>query len=76
MTPCELAAAVSAAAISIAKCLPEDQLVLASAIFMQIGDTLATIAAQRDYCSSRGNGTGTERGVPPQEQPPAERDCE
>lgn len=47
MNSCELTAAVTALANAIACGLSETELALTAAIFVQIGDTLATIAAQR-----------------------------
>lgn len=50
MNPCELTAAITAVANSIACRLSNDELTLLSSVFMQLGDTLATIAAQRAIC--------------------------
>lgn len=50
MNPCELTAAITAAANSIACQLDSDQLGLLAAVFTQLGDTLATIVAQRGIC--------------------------
>ena len=47
MKTCELTTAVTALANAIACGLSETELALTAAIFVQIGDTLATIAAQR-----------------------------
>ena len=56
MDPCELTASITAAANAIAYKLSDDELTLLSAVFVQLGDTLATIATQRairDASSSR-----------------------
>ena len=47
MNSCELTAAVTALSNVIASKLSATELALTAAIFVQIGDTLATIAAQR-----------------------------
>lgn len=51
MNPCELTVSVSALANAIACKLDADELALAAAVFTQLGDTLATIAVQRELCS-------------------------
>ena len=50
MNPLELTAAVTAMANAIASGLSLPELALAASIFVQIGDTLATIAAGRALC--------------------------
>ena len=50
MTPLELTATLTAIANAIARGLSVEELALAASIFVQIGDTLATIAAQRALC--------------------------
>lgn len=52
MNPCELTAAVTAAANTIACKLNDDELSLLAAVMVQLGDTLATIAVQRAACNS------------------------
>lgn len=52
MNPCELTAGITAIANALACNLETDEVELLSAIFMQLGDTLATIAAQRNICDS------------------------
>ena len=47
MNPCELTASITAAANVIANKLNDDELAVLSAVLVQLGDTLATIAAQR-----------------------------
>lgn len=53
MNPCELTASVTALANLLASQLPDDRLNLAAAAFMQLGDTLATIAVQRSICAQQ-----------------------
>ena len=48
--PLALTTAVNTLAVSIAKNLSDEDLSLVSAILVQLGDTLATIAAQRQRC--------------------------
>lgn len=50
MNPCELTAAVTAVANSLACKLSDDELALLSAVFVQLGDTLATILVQKELC--------------------------
>lgn len=50
MNACEITAAITAAANSIACRLNDEGLALWSSVLVQLGDTLATIAAQRDLC--------------------------
>ncbi len=52
MNPCELTASVTAAANAIACELSNDELTLLAAVLVQLGDTLATIAVQREICDS------------------------
>ena len=47
---CEITAAVTVIANSLAGKLSDDQLALAAAVFTQLGDTLATIAVSRSIC--------------------------
>ena len=60
MDPCELSVSITATAITIASKLSNDELDLASAIFTQLGDTLATISAQRSLCSTENTFHATE----------------
>lgn len=53
MNPCELSAAVTAVANSIACKLDDEELGLLAAVLVQLGDTLATIAVSRSYCSKK-----------------------
>ena len=50
MNACELTAAITALANSIACGLSTDELNLIGVIFTQLGDTLLTIATQRSIC--------------------------
>lgn len=50
MNPCELTAAVTAIANTLACRLTDDELNILAAILTQLGDTLATIATQRTFC--------------------------
>lgn len=52
MDPCALTAAVTAVANTLACELSVDELTLLGAVFTQLGDTLATIAAQRSLCEN------------------------
>ena len=53
MTSLELTAAVTALANATACHLSTNELALLAGIFVQLGDTLATIAAQRALCEER-----------------------
>lgn len=53
MNACELTATVTALANALACRLSDDELTLLSAVFVQLGDTLATIATHRGLCSSQ-----------------------
>ncbi len=53
MNACELTAAVTAIANTIACRLKDDELSVLSAILVQLGDTLALIAAQRSLCCNK-----------------------
>lgn len=46
--PETLTLSITVAAINISKCLPETDTALLGAIFSQLGDTLATIAAAKE----------------------------
>ena len=52
MNPLELTATITALANAIACRLSEDQLNLLALILTQLGDTLATISAQRSFCEN------------------------
>ena len=54
MTSTELIVSLSGAATAIAADIPDNaQLAVAAAAFVQLGDTLAVIAAQRDLCGTQ-----------------------
>ena len=53
MNPSELTAAITAAANAMAQTAEDEALNVLSAVFSQLGDTLATIAAQRSFCQSK-----------------------
>ena len=51
MQSCELVATISAIACAISKGKSPDEIALMATIFSQLGDTLATIAAQEALCA-------------------------
>ena len=53
MNPCELTVTITALANTIACGLKTEEISLLSSLFMQLGDTLATIAAQRALCQAQ-----------------------
>ena len=53
MNPLELTSAVTALANAIAYSLSPGEITLVAGIFVQLGDTLATIAAQQALCEER-----------------------
>ena len=53
MNACNLTAAVTALANTIACGLKAEEVTLLSSVFMQLGDTLATIAAHKALCEAR-----------------------
>ena len=57
MTPWELTATITAIANAISKDKSNDDLLLISSILIQLGDTMATIAAQRDRLERGGDKT-------------------
>lgn len=48
---CDLVLTVSALACCIAKGKSSDEIELLAAVFSQLGDTLATISAQQEFCT-------------------------
>lgn len=52
MNSCEIVAAVSAIALAIADITTQEELELLSAVFVQLGDTLATIASNNSNQST------------------------
>lgn len=55
MNACELTASITAVANAIACKFNDDDLGILALILTQLGDTLATIAAQRALCCSENN---------------------
>lgn len=53
MDPLALTAGITALANALACRLDENQLNLLAAVLTQLGDTLATIAAQRTFCEGQ-----------------------
>ena len=53
MNPGQLTASVTAVANAIAGKLTVNEMAMLAAIFVQIGDTLATIATQRALCEEK-----------------------
>ena len=54
MNSTELILSITAAAAAIAADIPDNtQLAVAAAAFVQLGDTLAVIAAQREFCDTQ-----------------------
>ncbi len=53
MNPLELTSSITALANAIACRLSVDELNLLAVILTQLGDTLATIAAQRSFCENK-----------------------
>lgn len=50
MNACELTATITALANALACRLDDEELTLLGAVFVQLGDTLSTIATQRGLC--------------------------
>lgn len=55
MNPCELTATVTALANAIACKFNNNELNILAAVLTQLGDTLTTIATQRDICENSNN---------------------
>lgn len=53
LCPESLAVSISAAAVALSKGKNSDEIGLLGAIFSQLGDTLSTISAQKDYIENR-----------------------
>lgn len=53
MNPCQLTASVTAVANAIASKLTVDETAMLAAVFVQLGDTLATIVTQRSLCEGK-----------------------
>jgi len=52
MNSCEFIASITAISCAIAKDKTADEITLLSAIFVQVGDTLATIATHTEVCNT------------------------
>lgn len=52
MNPCELTAAVTAVANTLACKMNNDELTLLASVLVQLGDTLVTIVTQRSICEN------------------------
>lgn len=52
MQSCELAAAITAIACGLSRCLTKNELTILSVALTQLGDTLATILTQEELCDS------------------------
>ena len=53
MNACELTAAVTALANTIARCATTDEINMLGVVLTQLGDTLLTIGACRDICAPK-----------------------
>lgn len=53
MQPCELVSSITAVACFLAQGESTEQIELMASIFSQLGDTLATIAVQKECCESK-----------------------
>lgn len=53
MNPCELTAAITAIANTLACKLTQEEISLLGAIFTQLGDTLTTIATHNSICCGK-----------------------
>ena len=51
MRSCELVTLVTAIACGITECYSNEELPVIAAIFTQLGDTIATILAQEEFCN-------------------------
>ena len=58
MTSLELTSAITALANAMACHLTVDEIALLVGIFVQLGDTLATVAARENLCGNTGNNKG------------------
>ncbi len=55
MNACELTAAVTAVANTLACKMSNDELTILASVLVQLGDTLVTIVAQRSLCECQNN---------------------
>ncbi len=53
MNSCQLTTSITAVANAIAQKLTTDEIALLAAVFVQLGDTLATIATNRSICEAK-----------------------
>ncbi len=60
MNPCELTTSITALANALACKRTTEELSLLGAIFTQLGDTLATIAARKSICESSDSSSNRE----------------
>ena len=72
LCPEELAAAVTAAAVSISRGLDISQTALLAAVFTQLADTLTTLATAKDrceqICGQSGNATKKTDDIKPEQK--------
>lgn len=66
MDDCELIALITAAACGITKCCQDDDIAVLSAVFSQLGDTLATVLVQREIR----NGNNGKPGITAKDRDP------
>lgn len=59
MNPCEITASITAVANALACKLTADEISLLGAVLTQLGDTLATIAAQKSLCEDQCSAIGS-----------------
>ena len=64
MNYCELTAYITALSNALAKNFSDDEITLIAAAFVQLGDTLATIAVHRSLCGEK-HDAGSENIAPP-----------
>ena len=55
MNSCQLTTSITAVANAISNKLSIEETTLLAAVFVQLGDTLATIATQRTICEAKDN---------------------
>lgn len=57
---CSMPALITSLALALAPQLSSSELSLVAAALTQLGDTFATIAAEREFCEDQDTGTGTD----------------
>ena len=57
MDECSLTYAVNTAAVTLARCLDDDELTMLAAVLVQLGDTLTTIVTHRSICAEKNSDT-------------------